>query len=369
MFQRYFSRVIGAPTNSVAHAPRIISMTMTSRCNLRCVMCDHGIRNVEKEDFDPELIDRIGDFISRADVVDLTGLGEPTLSKLFWKIVDQFPEASAQPGTDPFLMFNTNAVALTPAQIDRLLLSRVRRIRVSIDSPDSETFQQIRKTDLANVVANVKKLVEAKKKTGRRYPIIGIEMTVMRRNVHQMRDMIDLVKEIGADFVEFWSINEIGPDSTKDWIITTGTASFSYKDELLSDFDQVQLSGLIDEATEHATATGVPAAFIMLGKGSSTANYPSETFKAPEIAWKENSIRCDLPWKELRADYSGKVTACCWGPRPIGNLRTSTMEEVWNAPVIREMRTDLLNGNVPAACVGAACQVLAGHREKALLAV
>jgi MoaA/NifB/PqqE/SkfB family radical SAM enzyme len=57
--------------------PRIVSMTMTSRCNLRCVMCDRGIRNVKKEDFKADLVDMAGDFIASASLVDLTGLGEP----------------------------------------------------------------------------------------------------------------------------------------------------------------------------------------------------------------------------------------------------------------------------------------------------
>ena len=33
-------------------------------------MCDHGIRKVEKQDFDAALIDRIGDSYATADVVD-----------------------------------------------------------------------------------------------------------------------------------------------------------------------------------------------------------------------------------------------------------------------------------------------------------
>ena len=66
----------------------------------------------------------------------------------------------------------------------------------------------------------------------------------------------------------------------------------------------------------------------------------------------ENSIRCGLPWKELRITYDGDVFACCWGPKPIGNLRTETLEEIWNGVRMREMRTDLIAGAVPELCEG-----------------
>jgi hypothetical protein len=53
--------------------PKILSMAMTSRCNLRCVMFDHGRRHDEKQDFDENLFNNIGNFIDSATMVDLTG--------------------------------------------------------------------------------------------------------------------------------------------------------------------------------------------------------------------------------------------------------------------------------------------------------
>src|SRR5260370_10480929 len=108
---------------SVAPSPMLISLAMTARCNLRCVMCDHAISKIEKKDFDPALIDQIDDFIAKAEIVDLTGLGEPLLSSLFWDILDRFPAAA---GEKPFLMFNTNGTLLNGANIARMLRSRVK---------------------------------------------------------------------------------------------------------------------------------------------------------------------------------------------------------------------------------------------------
>src|ERR1700722_17322189 len=136
------------PTKEFAadRGPALIVMAMTSRCNLRCVMCEHSMMKVEKKDFDLNQVDRMGDFFATASTVDLTGLGEPLLSDAFWKVLDRYPLNDVE-DRHFFLGFTTNGTRLTPANIERVLRSRVRTIRVSIDAADQKTFGEIRKTD------------------------------------------------------------------------------------------------------------------------------------------------------------------------------------------------------------------------------
>src|SRR5271163_3557291 len=114
--------------------PAIVSMAMTSRCNLRCVMCHHGIRNIKKEDFQPDLVDMAGDFIASASLVDLTGLGEPMFSPLFWAVLGKFPVSPDAADGQFFLTFNSNGTLLNELNIEKVLQSRVRKVRVSLDS-------------------------------------------------------------------------------------------------------------------------------------------------------------------------------------------------------------------------------------------
>lgn len=58
--------------------PKIISVTMTSRWDLRCVMCDYGIRNIKKEDFKADLVNMAWNFVASVFLVDLTGLATRT---------------------------------------------------------------------------------------------------------------------------------------------------------------------------------------------------------------------------------------------------------------------------------------------------
>jgi radical SAM protein with 4Fe4S-binding SPASM domain len=61
---------------------------------------------------------------------------------------------------------------------------------------------------------------------------------------------------------------------------------------------------------------------------------------------------CVLPWTHLHTWPRGDVYPCCLVDEktPLGNLETNTLEELWNAPMIREMRVDMLAGKEHPAC-------------------
>jgi MoaA/NifB/PqqE/SkfB family radical SAM enzyme len=100
---------------------------------------------------------------------------------------------------------------------------------------------------------------------------------------------------------------------------------------------------------------------FVLGEWNVSEDYPpawTDSAEPDPVTWQENSIRCSLPWREMRTDYDGGVTACCWGPKKLGSLREQTMKEIWNGETMQEMRSDLVAGRVPDACKGSACQFL-----------
>jgi MoaA/NifB/PqqE/SkfB family radical SAM enzyme len=67
---------------------------------------------------------------------------------------------------------------------------------------------------------------------------------------------------------------------------------------------------------------------------------------------KTSEVFCVLPWIHLSVQPDGKVLPCCASPwdRPAGNLHDSTLEQVWNSPVMRELRRDMLDGTPNPRC-------------------
>jgi sulfatase maturation enzyme AslB (radical SAM superfamily) len=249
--------------------PRIVSMAMTSRCNLKCVMCDHGIRAVKKEDFQADLVERAGDFIASATLVDLTGLGEPLLSQLFWTVLAKFPLSAEASDDQFFLTFNSNGTLLNERNIERVLQSRMRKIRISLDSADPELFGLIRGTDLGPILDGVRTLIRRRNELGRSYPKIGVEMTLMRANLNGVRDMIDLCAEMGADFLEVWSLNHVAQASLP-WRVSRGDWTFDYAEQMIDNLPKDTLEEVVGGFSEYASARGVPMLYRILDECHTT---------------------------------------------------------------------------------------------------
>jgi MoaA/NifB/PqqE/SkfB family radical SAM enzyme len=63
---------------------------------------------------------------------------------------------------------------------------------------------------------------------------------------------------------------------------------------------------------------------------------------------------CMYPWIHLHAYPTGEAWPCCQAEMsagPIGNLKQSTIKEVWNSPRMKQLRTNMINGVQDPSCV------------------
>ena len=61
---------------------------------------------------------------------------------------------------------------------------------------------------------------------------------------------------------------------------------------------------------------------------------------------------CILPWIHMHAFPNGQAYPCCLSDSdyPVGNLHTNTMEEVWNSPAYKQLRTNMLADTPSKEC-------------------
>ena len=66
----------------------------------------------------------------------------------------------------------------------------------------------------------------------------------------------------------------------------------------------------------------------------------------------ESKTFCMLPWTHLHAFPTGPAYICCAAEmdQPVGNLRESTIKEVWNSDAMRQTRTNMLTEKSCGAC-------------------
>ena len=204
----------GLPSDTRGRALRDLRISVTDRCNFRCVYCmprDVFDANYEflphSELLTFEEITRLAR-IFRAlgtEKIRLTG-GEPLLRRGLDRLVAMLREAV--PGVD--LTLTTNGSALK-AQARALRQAGLDRITVSLDSLDEATFRRMNDADFP--VAKVLEGIDAAAHAG--LAPIKVNMVVKRGvNDHQVIDMARHFRGTGhvVRFIEFMDVG-----STNGW--------------------------------------------------------------------------------------------------------------------------------------------------------
>lgn len=68
----------------------------------------------------------------------------------------------------------------------------------------------------------------------------------------------------------------------------------------------------------------------------------------------ESKTFCMYPWIHLHAYPTGEAWPCCHAEMaagPVGSCRQNTLEDIWNSPRMRELRTDMLSEKKNSYCV------------------
>lgn len=77
----------------------------------------------------------------------------------------------------------------------------------------------------------------------------------------------------------------------------------------------------------------------------------------------ERKYFCTEPWTGIfSVETNRDVTFCpCYLKMKIGNLNESSMQEIWNADELIELRRSFSRGELPKPCQGQSCPVVLGE--------
>ncbi len=235
----------------VHSSPRLLTLETSSRCNLRCVMCPHSINAVQRpKHMDTELLQRLEKFIRQAGSIQLHGIGEPLASPAFWDSLQLIPASCDS-------SINTNMTVLDERRLGKLVASHLRAVNVSLDAAQPDTYLKIRGFSFAEVTNNIRRFVAARRASGKTFPLLYMNMTLMRSNIEEVVEFLDLAKEVGANGVFLWHINRM-PDvqmaaykqEREGWV-------FDYGAEGLWNFPDLS-NEYLHKAELHAKKIGMP---------------------------------------------------------------------------------------------------------------
>jgi len=319
----------------VGALPRSLYLETTNRCDSKCQTCIRTFETLEPPaDLTLDRVRMIAEQFPALDRVVLHGIGEPLLNPQIFDIVSYLKTRVAA------VLFNSDAIGLTPARAARLVESGLDEYRVSMDAATAETFRKLRGVDrFERVKTNVAHLVALQREMGRTTPRVSLWFTASRANVEELPAFVQLAVDLGVAevYVQRLVFNGLG-------LATDANALHGR----LREREQALLAEADALATRHGIAmraSGLTTPLASLHGGDDGTRH-----------W----AGCQRPWTLAYVTANGNVLPCCISPWVakdyrgliLGNAFTERFEAIWDGERYQRFRTDFESDTPPDACRG-----------------
>jgi MoaA/NifB/PqqE/SkfB family radical SAM enzyme len=289
--------------------PDELFIFLTTRCNIRCLICrreDH-----KPKDLDFENIYKLKEPIKHAQIVDLTGWGEPFLYTKFYDVLAYILNNAKKQN---IIRLITNGTLLNE-EYGKLLNRRIYSLAISLNAATKTTYNRdMQLSDFDNVIGNIKNFIS----------VLDVE-TISKINLHFVAHAKNYV-EI-PDFVLLAHSLGIQNVTIGNYIISTE--------------DHIHLSLLHDKIKYNDSIA--LAERISIDKGIYLNAKKFNDGSDPE----NSSIKCFYPYTQLFVQPDGEVSGpCCYaGSYYMGNLYTDGFKAVWMSEKYKKLR---LKRHLPA---------------------
>jgi MoaA/NifB/PqqE/SkfB family radical SAM enzyme len=297
---------------------------VTSRCNLKCVMCPVTVlaEHWPARDMSWETFGRIAAAFERTKWVHLQGWGEPLLHRRVFDMIARAKSAGCRVG------FTTNGTRLTRANGARLLDLGLDLVAVSIAGASAATHEAIRVgSDFAKLVENLRRFLHLRRETGNTRPKVEVFYLMTSANLAELPRAVELAADLGADELVATNL---------DYVITAS----------------------LDELRAYSSSPPAPAYGEMIEAAHAAARRTGIAFRPYRLQFREMAV-CDLnPLKILFISADGGVSPCVYTSpmgrseiprvfegRPLevpvvsfGNVNDRPLMEIWEGAAYREFR-------------------------------
>jgi radical SAM protein with 4Fe4S-binding SPASM domain len=319
---------------TVLRLPDELYIEVTNRCNSRCQTCVRTFETLEplRDLTLAEFRQWVGQVPGLRRAV-LHGVGEPLLNR-------ELPAMIAHlKGRDepPHVLFNSNAILLTPARQAALLEAGLDEFRISTDAAQAELYARIRGVDgFGRMVDNVTTFARRIRQAGHG-PRLSLWFTAMHENLADLPDLVRLAHQLGVGEVYVQRLVYYGQ-------------GLAVGEQSLFRAMQSTEERLLVEAEALADALGI----IFRASGATT---PRASLLSPDGDRRPWS-RCRRPSSLLYITANGNVLPCCFSPFTtrdyagliLGNAFETPLSEIWNGAAYRRFRAALQTEAPPESC-------------------
>ncbi|OUD16224.1 radical SAM protein [Thioflexithrix psekupsensis] len=295
----------------------------TTHCNFTCGFCCG--RQMDQSHLS---VARFEQFLQRfPDIrhLELQGEGEPLIHPDFFTMVARAETADIQ------VSLITNGSCFSRSVVDKLLKSRIRAIRISLETGDAVKFQQLRGGSLDAVIAGIVRLRDARAERDQNTPSIGFAVTVLDSTLDDLPDIYALYEQLGLE-----GGVAVQPLNRMPFYIKHSTPAL-----------QTQYLTAAQHGARYQLYLNSEAAQRIWHTRSFHTHFYDELFKRHPL------VSC--PWLDsgIYMDRHGRLSPCCmikpeiW---PWGDVDTLSDNELYN---IRQQLAQTLAANcIPEPCQG-----------------
>ncbi len=285
---------------STAGMPLSVSFELTNHCNLRCPECASGSEIMKRDRgfMDPELYKKVlSELRPYLWYVNLYFQGEPMMHPGFFS----FPGLAGDIST----VVSTNGHFLSAENSVKLARSGLKKLIVSLDGMDQETYSEYRKNgDFNRVIEGIRNVSAAI--SGMRSPLkLEIQFLVNKFNEHQIVE-------------------------AKRFAALTGAKLRLKSMQVIESQDPGRWMPAADKFRRYTRASG---------------NFRIRS-RLPD--------RCMRLWFNPVVTWDGKVIPCCFDKDAefvMGDLKNESFRSIWNGPAYKDFRKKILSGrNKIAIC-------------------
>ncbi len=313
--------------------PSTVFLTVTNKCNLRCVMCGIWKDQPNADAHDRELLgtDEIISFLKGlrtwggVRVIAFDTIGEPFLNPNFPRIVAHARERRF------FVGVTTNGTQLGEETARAVIEGDLQAMTVSIDSAIPEIHDRIRgrKGALAKTCEGIRTIKRLQDELEKSNPALSILTVLSKLNYREIDRMADLARDLGIGTLRLVYVSIIDDEATAETNAMTGDASkvanvhrFGVpKGQLyIEGVDRGELMLSLKRLKEKCGQYGIQLRSL-LNPGGYRCN-------------------CKMFWDSLFIDAFGNVYPCAMmsAETGLGNIREAALDAIWSGERYRKLR-------------------------------
>nr|WP_157237587.1 radical SAM/SPASM domain-containing protein [Beggiatoa alba] len=256
--------------------------------------------------------------------LELQGEGEPFLNPHFFEMV-ALAEAKAIN-----ISLITNGSCFSQSVIEKILNSRIRSIRISLETTNAEKFKAIRGGSLPAIVDGITHLLEERTKRGQATPSIGFAVTLLASTLDDLPEIYALYEHLGLD-----GGVAVQPLNRMPYYVEHVDIAMQSEFMTAAEHGERYYQYMSRDIVQRVWQTR-----------SNQVHFYDELFK---------SRLTICPWLDsgIYMDRRGRLSPCCMIKPEVyalGELETITMEMINQAR--QELIDELARGEIPSHCIG-----------------